>query len=413
MVIASRWLPATAVVSAASFVLVGCQLIQRHQALGIPETQLVPATSPIAVTLRTDWEALAQGAPRQRAAWQAQVAEMKTALQTTGIDYSRDIQPWIGGTATVALLGIIPQTQAEPALALVTTSRDPQQSQVLLQSWQTRLLASQQSIPEGQMFVAASGSPGKTLTLAQVRHQGQDYVAITNDPWAMEQLLAVLRDPKNHPPLATHKPFLSLTQAHMDERSWLAAHLNIPALIQATGALQAFTDTDLDTPLIRGHLQGMQALSFHTHWTRDGIGMDYRIQVDPNNPWMQTTVQPSPGKIVRRLPGDALAVFTSAYPAQIWQETAARLQTLPEARQAITMARGSLALLAGLDLDRDVIGWMNGELAVALVGDPGQPVTTWGGVVAIETSDKTTSEATWNRLDSLVRTFGGSVRAEA
>jgi len=409
MTMATRFLPVTLLVAVT---LAGCQLLSRKKPLGIPETALLPATSAIAITVRTDWEKVAQAAPVQKNAWQAQVTLLKAGLLSKGIDYTADIQPWIGETATVAMTGLLPNSE-DPGVVLVTTSRDPQKSAAFVEKVIADIPGSRTQIPGGQLFIEREGSPQITLTIAQLQHQGQHFIAIANAPSVMDQVQGVLQNPKTTPPLSTHKPFLSLTQSQMDDQTWLAAHLHFPALIQTTGALKAFTNTDLDTPLIRGHLQGMQAMSFRTHWTADGVGMDYRIQVDPQNPWMQTRVQPTSGKILQRLPGNALAVMTTAYPAQIWQDSLARLETIPESKQMLAMARGSVNLLAGLDLDRDVIGWMDGEVALALVGDPEGRVEDWDGLIAIETSQKNQIETTWRKLDTLAGTLGVKVRGNA
>ncbi|GAB4217457.1 MAG: DUF3352 domain-containing protein [Synechococcales cyanobacterium] len=396
-----------------ALVVTGCQLPGRHSQSGIPEAALIPASSPVVVSWRTDLDQLAQQAPVQQSAWQAQVNLLKAGLQASGIDYSRDLQPWIGETASLALVKRLPEQPDIPGMLLITTSRDPQKSRAFLKRRHDQVPGSLTDIPGGKLFQQQGEQPGRTLVSAEINHQGQHFVALANDPTVMQEVVAIVTEGRTHPTLKSQAPFQALTLAQMDAQTLVSMHVNVPALIDLTGALDMFRDAELDSPMLRGHLEGMQAFSFRTHWTNDGLGVHYRTLVDPNNPWMKTQITPTKGTLLKRLPADAVAVVTSAYPARLWEETVAKLEQLPEGKQMISGLQGAVQLVAGLDLQQDVVSWMDGEVAVAVVRDPQGQLQGFEGLVAIETTQREKGEATWGQLDNLVKDFGVSVKTAA
>lgn len=80
------------------------------------------------------------------------------------------------------------------------------------------------------------------------------------------------------------------------------------------------------------------------------------------------------------------------------------VQDYPEFQQAVTQIRGQLNTI-NLDLDKDIIGWMDGEFAMGAV-ESNQGLLAkvgFGGALVLGTSDRPTAEATLTKLDGIAK----------
>ncbi|MGB7413263.1 MAG: DUF3352 domain-containing protein, partial [Thermosynechococcaceae cyanobacterium] len=78
------------------------------------------------------------------------------------------------------------------------------------------------------------------------------------------------------------------------------------------------------------------------------------------------------------------------------------LNTVPQLKQALEQTRQQLQQATQLDLDRDLLGWMDGEYAFALIPSKEGLLAElgFGGALLLETSDRTTAENTYGKLDT-------------
>ncbi len=169
-------------------------------------TAFVPARSPFALSLLTPPERLialqqALALPEQRRQTRREISQIEQSLiENTGLDYSRDIQPWVGDEITFALtdrdLDLDSANGQQPGylLALEIAPGQQQQAREFLQLlWQQQSLAGNpprsQTIsgvrllyddpPSSQQLSRLNGKP-PTLTAASAL-AGDQFVIFAND----------------------------------------------------------------------------------------------------------------------------------------------------------------------------------------------------------------------------------------
>lgn len=112
-----------------------------------------------------------------------------------------------------------------------------------------------------------------------------------------------------------------------------------------------------------------------------------------------------PGKVLSQIPGNSLMLISSGGIAQTWSWLAEEFSTDPEFKQALDEARESVRSATNLDLDRDILGWMDGEVAISVIPSDNTPAMV-SGTVVITTTDRATAENTIARLETLAQTQG-------
>lgn len=95
-----------------------------------------------------------------------------------------------------------------------------------------------------------------------------------------------------------------------------------------------------------------------------------------------------------------------------WKAVTEESKNYPELNQALQQARGQLQSVS-IDLDKDVFGWMDGEFGLAAIpSDQGVLAGFgFGGAFVFDTSDRKTAEATFSKIDNIVKTQNVNVQA--
>ena len=88
-----------------------------------------------------------------------------------------------------------------------------------------------------------------------------------------------------------------------------------------------------------------------------------------------------------------------------WKYAIKQLEILPEFTEGLDQVRQQIRQNTKLDLDKDIIGWMDKEVSLALIpGNEGLLQTLgFGGTLVFKTSDRTKAEATFAKLDDLAK----------
>jgi hypothetical protein len=113
-------------------------------------------------------------------------------------------------------------------------------------------------------------------------------------------------------------------------------------------------------------------------------------------------------KTVTNFPADTFAFAGGTGLSQIWMETNKVLGAKPETQQLMTQMRQSFTKSTQLDLDKDIFGWMGGEYSLGMI-----PVTKgitaqagFGGALAIDSTDKATTDNTMTKLTNIAKGYG-------
>lgn len=114
-------------------------------------------------------------------------------------------------------------------------------------------------------------------------------------------------------------------------------------------------------------------------------------------------------KILNQMPAVTYSTFTGSNINQFWQNFVKVFDTQPELKNGLASTRKMVTSSTGLDLDRDVISWMDGEYSVFLYPTKGGflnsifPNANVGLGVAIQTSNRSAAESTLKKLDAFIK----------
>ncbi|MBD2445814.1 DUF3352 domain-containing protein [Nostoc sp. FACHB-152] len=120
--------------------------------------------------------------------------------------------------------------------------------------------------------------------------------------------------------------------------------------------------------------------------------------------------------ILSRLPGATYSTLTGRNLNQKWQLLTEAISTKPQLKDWLTQLRSFVRTSTGLDLEKDITNWMDGDYAFFLFPSKGGvlgsiPNLNLGIGMAVQTNNRTAAENTLKKLDEFIKSFstGGVV----
>ncbi|MBD2388427.1 DUF3352 domain-containing protein [Cylindrospermum sp. FACHB-282] len=121
------------------------------------------------------------------------------------------------------------------------------------------------------------------------------------------------------------------------------------------------------------------------------------------------TLNPQSETILTRMPAATYSTFTSRNLNQQWQIFATAISTKPELNKWLTEFRNFVRTSSGLDIDKDIINWMDGEYGFFLFPTKGGLFKVIGnnfnlGVgLAVQTNNRAAADTTLKKLNEFVK----------
>lgn len=372
-----------------------------------PGAKLIPQQVLATVSVATDpqqWQKLQQTVPPEtKAAIEQQVQTLQqNFLTANGFDYGRDIKPWIGSEAMVAYLPLPAETTAataektkpakvDDALILVLPVNQP----LLTSQIAGQINNSSKNNLVGRTYqgVTIRESPANTKTPISVTVL-DNAVVVTNNPKATELVIEAYQGNKAVGNLPGYsQAFRKLNPGQTAAR----LYLNLPAISTAIGAGSA-KSVSTNPPLNQQQYQGIA-----TNITIEPQGL--RLQgvswLKPDS--KQKFLLKNDAKIMpQRLPADAFFMVSGSSLQQFWVDyiDGQGNPLLPISPDAV---RSGLKSLTSLDLDEDILSWMQGEFTIALLPSAANVTSRLkaGVVIMVQVSDRPKAEKNFKRLDEL------------
>ncbi|HIK20465.1 MAG TPA: DUF3352 domain-containing protein [Synechococcus sp. M44_DOE_062] len=408
-----RPLSLTLMVVGGSWLLGSCQLRGPQAQLPgdvLPETVLVPQSAPLVLTFSTQPEESFRTHPDLLAQWESWAAE---ALAETGKEFSREeMQAWAGEQFTMAVVipNLVPgAAEPVPGILFGASTRNADLSGQFLAQVRQQAAAEGANFEQRQeqgitLYVQTNGEPGERWVTAEF---GNRFVAVANDPRVMQQAIAVYRGEAE--PIGRAESFRTAVGDLYKKSGTLAfAYFNFQALQEDPESFKDWMQ-DLD-PATLGSLQPLRSLAMAAHWQEQGLRLRMLTQTDPKTQ-AQGGWQPARGDLIQRLPGNALAVLTTQQIAQRWQAVVPELEKDPSVKESLEELRAEFRADTRLDLEKDLLAWMDGEMALLVAPDAqAHPLLQgMGAALVIETSQKDKANAALTQLDRLAQESGTRV----
>lgn len=358
-------------------------------------------------------EALRQvfATPAERSRSHAEFEQIKKSLlANTNLDYSRDIQPWIGDEITFAIatpdIDRDRNNGQQTGFLLALSSRNSDRSQQFLdfywkkQSATTKLVKSEQykgiqltykelptinqksqSIsPLNRLNLPSSNLPSNFATAlignSYDLKNNHNFVLFANDP-------KVLRDAIDHLEVAN----LNLNNSPEYQK----------ALQQLTQGRIALGFVNIPQPEIEKNPQvSLNSLGVAVGVNRRGLVAETALVTSPENTTIPKLSEPV--QALQYIPSASPFAVASTDLNNFWTDLSSTVSTNPEVSKLADRTLADIQTAWGLNLPQDIFNWVKGEYALAMI--PGLSNSSdW--IFAAETSAD--SQKAIARLDEIAR----------
>ncbi|BAY08358.1 DUF3352 domain-containing protein [Calothrix sp. NIES-2098] len=379
--------------------------------------KVLPSSALMATYITTDpqaWAKLQQfGTPEaQQLVAKGLESFNQDMLKDTNISYEKDIQPWAGGV----MVAILPPTavkpaqfnspaapnkpiklQSEPNVLLVVGIKD----KIAALNFGNKLKAQkdvqfQESDYKGEKITEAKGKGKPTYSVILNNSQ----IVLAPEKQAVEQAIDTF---KGQPSFATKEGASNILSKGVDVKNTLA-QIYIPdyaGMVQQLAAANP-QGTQLPPQTLK-QLQQVKSMVAGVGVDDAGLRLKAIANLDPQLNKFQ--YQNTPAKIVGQFPTDTFALVSGQGISRTWSTVLEQSKDYPEFNQAVAQVRQQLKAVANLDLDKEVLGWMDGEFALGTIPSNQGILASigFGGALLFDTSDRKTAESTLSKLDDLVK----------
>lgn len=313
--------------------------------------------------------------------------EMETEL---GISFRDDIKPWLGSEVVIASTDAEALIEGdEPVIVIAATTRDTQASDAFLEKLRERL--------EDQSYAVEEETyKDVTYYVQQVKNDwetplvfgaGMEFVVLTTDKDAMEDIIDVGQG--DAAALADSEHYTSLVDALPREA---AAYIffDMEDVVKA-GLRDSGTELPEETS---EQLEAFEALGMAVSLDQEGLLLDYVVGFDPDalSPEVlkNMVAKANPNRILKRIPNDVLGFISGQNLAAVWKSFLTTMEQNPDFEAQIE----DLADALGLRIDKELLSWLTGEFAIALVKASGTEDVPVGGFAVFEVADQRRAEDT-------------------
>ncbi len=384
---------------------------------------LVPQDALMTIALSTDprqWSQLSKyGTPEARSAVEKslsgfQQSDLLSACQLT--DLQKDVQPWIGSSVMIAFLS--PSAAANSA----TPSPTPAPSTGSQQGDMAWIVPVRDGGAARRKFDGlAQAGEGPTerehqgYTVRELKGQSgaatcsatlldDKYLVFTSQPQFTDRVIDTY---KGQPSLAQLPGYQRASQNIKADNPLGQAYLNLPVLLKAA-AEQSQASGQSPAPEALKRAQEWQGMGVTLNLESAGMRFKAVGWLKPDSE-QKLTARNIDGQILSQIPADSLLVASGGGLQQTWQESVESSKTNPQLKTSLDNFRTQIKTTTGLDFDQDVIGWMDGEFALALIPSREgmlQDVGA-GALLMFQTSNRKAAETALVKLDKTVASSVG------
>lgn len=380
---------------------------------------VIPESSALTLSFSTNegqWRQLRQfGTPETEAALSKNWTQLRDRLLTAnGLDYSRDIKPWVGSEITVAYLA--PAALSQPDLqqvqpyapdplkgdappVMVLPIANPAKAQALLA--QPKVSAGQEWVNRDYKGVQIREVQGKTERAYAAAVLGDRYLVAAPDSKSIEQVVDTFKGAASIARAPGYGQAFTQLKA---EAPLMRMYVNVPvaSVVAKNNANQPIPPQGLAL------LQGSQGMASTMDLKPEGVQVQ-AIAWLPSDSKVRYRMANSAQRMPKLLPDSTLLMTSGDSFKQTWQNYSQ--QVGDGATGGVlnpTFLRQGFNNLTGLDFDKDLADWMDGEFSVALVSDPGSPAEKGapaqsGVLLLAQTGNRKAADEAFQKLEGVMR----------
>ncbi|MGR3277786.1 DUF3352 domain-containing protein [Acaryochloris marina NIES-2412] len=341
-------------------------------ALGPESAHFIPDTTALMVSLTGNSPLKMAGNGSVGAS--SQLTDLPAALLASGgIDYQKDIRPWVSDEITFALTNL---DKEQPGYLLAVKTRNNRDADAFLERiWQQQAtdgqtinferyagvdLISADVLPNLATSASLPGllKPVRYLTTAKLDDR---FVLIANQRQVLEQ--AVDTSKKQGTQLAKRAEYKTAIATLTQKQQSGIAYLDLEKLIPAISG-QAATTPPTYRSLGIAFGESRQGLLAETALIASG---------DRDLPAIKTTPQ-EPMAALSYFPGNSPFVVSGSNLGTLWSQINQDLQGYPNLKSWVNQSLGTWGKTRGLNLTSKIFPWVDGDYAWALLPDSLSPV---------------------------------------
>ncbi len=346
----------------------------------------------------------------------------------TNVDYFRELQSWIGDEIIIGFMPKVGNTRVTLKSNFVAIT--PIRNETSLKSFLDTLSSDKKRVKvreyQGatifEIITAPAKKPilpsntAKKLPISDENYLAiatfPGYVALSLNPKPIEQLINSKSG--NQLTIAKNPQFQAFTQQSRD--GVLFSMYQNPAKYLAL--IKDFAnDPNLPVPLPA--LQVLKPEQFQKYASinstirlqPEGLRLQAKTFFNKSGADIKSANKPEQA-IVSKMPAATYSAFTGSNISLQWQTIVNLLSTTSEFKKGLADFRNFIKNSTGLDLDRDIIGWMDGEYGFFMFPTKGvlfssiSPNFNLGIGLAIKTSNRSAAEKTLDKFKQLLTNIG-------
>jgi hypothetical protein len=374
-------------------------LLQEQEVKTPTAAIFVPKQAPAMISLLVNPDRLAAlrqvvVPPQKRRGAIAEFQQLENSLLANlGLDYQRDIQPWIDDELTLAVTSLDvdrnPENAAQPGYLLVFTTNDPEaaqeqvysrfaiadQADLVVESYKGVNLIYQLPISAKEQ---GSDNPESrlipdTLTSAIV---GDRFVLYANHPKVLRNAINTVQVPDLS--LAENLDYQHLLQSLTEPRIGLSV-VNLPAL--------AAWISNQPIPN-RESFEASKSLAIALSLTRQGLLAQTAIPRSKSSPEPITPVLSQPVDALQYIPTQSALAIAGVNLNQFWEQLSTRLEGDESLSSVIDQGIARLESQWGIQLPEEIFSWVQGDYALSLFQRSDQPNPDWIFVTQTANNDR-------------------------
>lgn len=389
---------------------------QRSQAIKgiLGAAAAIPQEAQVVMAFNTKsepWNKLAQfGTPASQKLIGEAITKspLNSLLVQSKTEYSRDVQPWLEGYVITALVPNAAQPQAPAATLVIAPTRDRAKSDAFLVKYRDALTQQGAKFTPKQYkdvtyYESPSRDPNNSVVTADIDGQ---YVAIATSSTLIRQAIDTYKG--SNPSLAKKAIFVkiygSTTQTKIAE-PLLQVYLDGQVALEFIGSQAKL---NLNEAAIAESRRELDAMTLTGGTQKEGLRFEINtyLKNDNSNPLANNEA-----KVLNLLPQETFLLVSGINLSQSWQSLVAQAKGNASSAQLIEQIRKGVKDSTKLDLDQDILKWMNGEFAIAAIpNNQGVLANPGFGFVAIaQASDQNAAKAALDKIDKAAQSPSGGL----
>ncbi|MBD2021103.1 DUF3352 domain-containing protein [Leptolyngbya sp. FACHB-36] len=361
--------------------------------------EAIPQDALMAVSVSTDegqWRKLREfGTQQSQAAFDQNLAQLRDRILTAnGFDYDRDIKPWVGKEVTVAFLspqtGQAPTSPQQQATVAVLPIRDALRAKQILDKPRSPAAGKLTNrVYKGFQIQETQGGPSQNYSATVLDGK---LLLVTTDPKATDRAIDTY---KGGAALSATPGYTQALGKVSAVQSFGKVYVNLPAAAAVTA-----NSGRSASPQSLAQVQQLQGLAATMSLESEGVRFKSVSWLKPDSQ-RKYDVKNTARRMPDRLPADTLVMTSGGNLKKFWEDYSQGASTSPVAPVNPEALRNGVRSTVGLDLDKDLLPWMEGEFSLALVAAPegGSPNLPFGLLFMVQSNDRRTADASLKQLD--------------